>query len=94
MAFGSSEMQETHAGEVLAFNVRDVTTSLSPFPAKFQAKVAYWKDTLAHDVRTRALSLEDILKKQERAQQQREEVRRRQRVSTHNSARPSGARSH
>lgn len=65
---------------MLAFNVRDVTTCLSPCPAKFQAKVAYWKDALAHDVRIRQLSLEDIIKKQERAQQQREEVRRRQRI--------------
>ena len=64
--------------------MRDVAASLSPCPANFQAKVAYWKDTLAHDVRPRQLSLEDIEKKLERAQQQREEVRGRQHlVSLH-----------
>ena len=74
MAFGAPEADEGHSGEVLAFNVRDVAASLTPCPATFQAKVAYWKDT-AHDVRPRRLSLEDIVRKQERAQQQREEVR-------------------
>lgn len=77
MAIGASEAEEGHSGEVLAFNVRDVAASLTPCPANFQAKVAYWKDTLAHDVRPRQLSLEDIEKKLERAQQQRE-VRGRQ----------------
>ena len=78
MAFGASEAEEGHSGEVLAFNVRDVAASLTPCPANFQAKVAYWKDTLAQDVRPRQLSLEDIEKKLERAQRQREEVRGRQ----------------
>jgi hypothetical protein len=60
--------------EVMSFHVRDVG-SLSPCPDTFRAKAELWKSTLAYKVRQRSLKLEDIEKKQERAQQQRE-VRR------------------